>query len=226
MRIINYFRTLSKFEFALWVSSISVVTVSFLITGQGVLNLIASLIGVTALIFLAKGMILGQVLSIVFSVLYGIISYKFGYYGEMITYLFMSLPMAAISTIEWLKNPYKDSNVVKISRINKKSVAIMIVLAIITTLIFYFLLKFLNTQNLVFSTISITTSFIAAYLTALRSPYFALGYAANDIVLIVLWLLASIKDISFAPMVACFIMFLFNDLYGFVNWRRLQRWQK
>ena len=79
MRIINYFRTLSKFEFALWVSSISVVTVSFLITGQGVLNLIASLIGVTALIFLAKGMILGQVLSIVFSVLYGIISYKFGY---------------------------------------------------------------------------------------------------------------------------------------------------
>lgn len=226
MRIINYFRTLSKFEFALWVSSISVVTVSFLITGQGVLNLIASLIGVTALIFLAKGMILGQVLSIVFSVLYGIISYKFGYYGEMITYLFMTLPMAAISTIEWLKNPYKDSNVVKISRINKKSVAIMIVLAIITTLIFYFLLKFLNTQNLVFSTISITTSFIAAYLTALRSPYFALGYAANDIVLIVLWLLASIKDISFAPMVACFIMFLFNDLYGFVNWRRLQRWQK
>ena len=144
----------------------------------------------------------------------------------MITYLFMTLPMAAISTIEWLKNPYKDSNVVKISRINKKSVAIMIVLAIITTLIFYFLLKFLNTQNLVFSTISITTSFIAAYLTALRSPYFALGYAANDIVLIVLWLLASIKDISFAPMVACFIMFLFNDLYGFVNWRRLQRWQK
>lgn len=226
MRIINYFRTLSKFEFALWVSSISVVTVSFLITGQGVLNLIASLIGVTALIFLAKGMIFGQVLSIVFSVLYGIISYKFGYYGEMITYLFMTLPMAAISTIEWLKNPYKDSNVVKISRINKKSVAIMIVLAIITTLIFYFLLKFLNTQNLVFSTISITTSFIAAYLTALRSPYFALGYAANDIVLIVLWLLASIKDISFAPMVACFIMFLFNDLYGFVNWRRLQRWQK
>lgn len=226
MRIINYFRTLSKFEFALWVSSTSVVTVSFFITGQGVLNLIASLIGVTALIFLAKGMIFGQVLSIVFSVLYGIISYKFGYYGEMITYLFMTLPMAAISTIEWLKNPYKDSNVVKISRINKKSVAIMIVLAIITTLIFYFLLKFLNTQNLVFSTISITTSFIAAYLTALRSPYFALGYAANDIVLIVLWLLASIKDISFAPMVACFIMFLFNDLYGFVNWRRLQRWQK
>ena len=84
----------------------------------------------------------------------------------------------------------------------------------------------LNTANLIFSTISITTSFVASYLTFLRSPYYAIGYSANDVVLIILWILASVEDISYLPMVACFIMFLFNDLYGFYNWRRMQKRQK
>jgi len=94
-------------------------------------------------------------------------------------------------------------------------------MAAIVTSVFYFILKALNTANLIFSTISVTTSFIASYLTYLRSPYYALAYAANDIVLIALWLLASIKDSSYVPMVFCFIMFLINDIYGYINWKKM-----
>ena len=83
----------------------------------------------------------------------------------------------------------------------------------------------MGTANLLFSTISVTTSFIAAYLTYLRSPYYGLGYAANDVVLIVLWVSMSIHDISYLPMIACFVMFLINDLYGFYNWRKLSKIQ-
>lgn len=97
----------------------------------------------------------------------------------------------------------------------------MVVLSIIVTSIFYFILKTLETENLIISTLSITTSFVAGYLTYLRSPYYALGYAANDIVLIVLWILATIDDISYFPMILCFIMFLLNDLYGFHNWKKM-----
>ena len=102
----------------------------------------------------------------------------------------------------------------------------MTVLALLVTVLFYFILKALGTANLLFSTISITTSFVASYLTFLRSPYYAIGYSANDIVLIILWILASVEDVSYLPMVACFVMFLFNDLYGFYNWRRMQTRQK
>jgi nicotinamide riboside transporter PnuC len=72
------------------------------------------------------------------------------------------------------------------------------------------------------STLSVTTSFLAVSLTALRSPYYALAYTANDIVLIVLWILASIQDIAYLPMILCFVMFMVNDLYGFLNWRRMR----
>lgn len=76
------------------------------------------------------------------------------------------------------------------------------------------------------STISVTTSFIASYLTYLRSPYYALAYAANDIVLFFLWILAALVDISCLPKVLCFFIFLLNDLYGFYNWQRMRHRQR
>lgn len=83
-----------------------------------------------------------------------------------------------------------------------------------------------NTANIIPSTISVTTSFIAVYLTFRRSALYALGYAANDIVLIVLWVMAAIEDKSYISVVICFAMFLLNDLYGFVNWKKMERTQK
>ncbi|MBP3595182.1 MAG: nicotinamide mononucleotide transporter [Lachnospiraceae bacterium] len=225
------FKTLTKFEKGLWLTSLAVTLLSYLLSylfsGSGdLLNLIASLIGVTALIFVAKGLVLGQLLTVIFSVFYGIISVLFSYYGEMITYLFMTTPMAIVSAVEWIKNPYKDTQEVKVHKVTKKQLVVMWLLALLITVLFYFILKALNTANLFFSTVSITTSFVASYLTFLRSPYYAIGYSANDMVLIILWILASVEDISYLPMVACFIMFLFNDLYGFYNWRRMQKRQK
>jgi len=225
------FHSLTNFERGLWLTSLAVALLSYflsyLLSGKGdLLNLIASFIGVTALIFVAKGHVLGQLLTVVFSVFYGIISVLFAYYGEMITYLFMTTPMAIVAAVEWIKNPYKDTQEVKVHRVTKKQLVIMWLFTLLVTLLFYFILKALNTANLFFSTISITTSFVASYLTFLRSPYYALGYSANDVVLIVLWILASVEDFSYLPMVACFVMFLFNDLYGFYNWRRMQRHQE
>lgn len=72
----------------------------------------------------------------------------------------------------------------------------------------------------------LTTSFLAVYLTFRRSPYFALAYAANDIVLIILWILASLYDIRYVSVVVCFIAFFANDIYGFVSWRKMKTRQQ
>jgi len=94
------------------------------------------------------------------------------------------------------------------------------------TMVFYFILKALGNASLFVSTLSVTTSFIASYLTWRRSPWYALGYSANDVILIILWIQAARTDVSSLPMVFCFIMFLANDLYGFYNWRRMKKQQK
>ena len=76
------------------------------------------------------------------------------------------------------------------------------------------------------STLSVTTSFLAVYLTFRRSAYFPLAYAANDLVLIVLWTLAAMEDPSYLSVVICFVMFLVNDGYGFLSWSRMQKRQQ
>ncbi len=216
---------LSRFELTLWICSSLVVIISYFFSGDnGLVYTIASFIGVTALIYLAKGNVLGQILSVIFSVFYGIFSFVFGYYGETITYMFMTTPMAILAIISWLKNPYTKGEV-KVAALTKKQTIIMVMWTVFVTITFYFILKVLNTQNLLISTVSITTSFFASYLTYKRSPYFALAYAANDIVLIVLWILASITDIKYLSIVACFVMFFFNDMYGFINWKRMEKRQ-
>lgn len=221
----NYF---SKGEIALWSMSVLLICVSFAIFDkENYLTLAASLIGVTSLIFNAKGNPFGQVLMVIFSVLYGIISYSFAYYGEMITYLGMTAPMAVFALVSWLKNPYKgNKSEVEVNHIGKKEVAFMLILTAAVTAVFYFILAFFNTANLLFSTLSVTTSFIAVYLTFRRSAYFAVAYAANDIVLIILWSLAAKTDVSYLSVIICFAMFLINDLYGFISWKRMAKRQK
>lgn len=223
-RLNNYF---TKTEKILWMFSVIGIASAFLIFDrENYITLTASLIGVTSLIFCAKGNPIGQIFIIIFSWLYGLISYSFSYYGEMATYLGMTAPMAFVALISWLRNPYNgNKSEVKVNRIRKTEIVFMWVLTAVVTVIFYFVLAYFNTANIIPGTISVTTSFIAVYLTFRRSPYYAIGYAANDIVLIILWTLAAFKDISYVSVIVCFIAFLVNDIYGFFSWRKMEKKQ-
>lgn len=225
MNILKSFKNLNRFELILWLFSVAAVIASSAFTGfENPLSGAASLIGVTALIFVAKGDVSGQVLTVIFSVFYGIISYGFRYYGEMITYLCMTAPMAVMAVISWLRHPY-GKNEVRVNRLKLKEFCLLGIAAAVVTIAFYFILKAFDTENLFFSTLSVTTSFVASYLTFRRSAYYALAYAMNDIVLIILWIMAAAVDMKYLPMILCFVMFFANDMYGFINWKRMQKKQ-
>ena len=199
----------SKTDLFLWTSSVVLILISFSVFDRSnYMTLCASLIGVTSLIFSAKGNPFGQLLMVIFSLLYGIISYSFTYYGEMITYLGMTMPMAIFSLIAWLKNPYNgNKSEVKVNVLTVKEHLFMWVLTLLVTVLFYFILKHFNTANIIPSTISVTTSFLAVYLTYKRSPYFAVAYACNDIILIILWILATLYDTHYISVIVCFSTF-------------------
>lgn len=224
-RLLNYF---TKTEKILWLSSVALIICSFMIFDRSSrLSLCASLIGVTSLIFNAKGNPFGLVLMIIFSIIYGYISFSFAYYGEMVTYLGMTLPMSVFALVSWLRNPFRGNKAeVEINRIGKKEIIFMFALTTAVTAAFYFILGALDTANLIPSTFSVTTSFLAVYLTFRRDPYFAAAYAANDAVLIILWVLATVQNISYISVTVCFVAFLANDIYSFINWVRMEKRQK
>ena len=223
----NPFKKLTAFELTLWITSCILIVASFLLCGNFDYSvLIASLIGATSLIFIAKGEPIGQILTVVFSLFYGYISCTFRYWGEMITYLCMTAPMAIAATVTWIKNPYEEGkSEVKVKKLTILNLVLLLVFSAAVTAAFYFILEYFDTPNLIISTVSITTSFLASALTFLRSPYYALAYAANDIILIALWVLASFTSLSYVPMAMCFFIFLLNDSYAFFNWKRMEKRQ-
>ncbi len=223
-KILSYF---SRGEWLLWGCSAAAVVISFLLFDrENGLTLAASLVGVTSLIFAAKGHPAAQALAIIFSIMYAVISQRFRYYGEMVTYLCMTMPMAAFSLASWLRNPSDRKNEVRINHLAKKEYVLMAALTAAVTAVFYFILGYFGTANLIPSTLSVATSFAAVYLVFRRSPLYAAAYAVNDAVLLVLWAMAAAEDIRYASVLVCFAAFLVNDLYGFVNWRRMAERQR
>ena len=133
----------SRRERVLWGLSVGLVTASFLLFDrESYLTLAASLTGVTSLIFNAKGNPAGQLLMVVFSLLYGLISYGFAYYGEMVTYLGMTAPVAVCALVSWLRNPYNGRRAeVKVGRLSAVELVFSLFLTAGVTLVFYYILK-------------------------------------------------------------------------------------
>ena len=226
--LINPFKSLRKREWLIWGISLFLVIISNIFSGKvSFVTFMGPVIGVTALIFVAVGNVWGQILSVVFAVFYAISSWKLKYYGEVFTYLGMTAPIALMSVFSWLKNPYeKGKSEVKIHRMKKSEIIVMFVLTALVTFMFYFVLKFFNTASLITSTVSIATSFLASYLMFYRNSYYAVAYALNDVVLMVLWIIASIKDSVYIPVLMCFIVFFINDIYGFISWKIREKKQR
>lgn len=227
MKMKNPFKTLSVFEWILMMTSVVVVTISFLIPQEkDVVSLIASLFGVISLIFLAKGNVFGQMLCLIFSTLYAVVSFYNKLYGEIIIYGCITLPVCISQIISWIRHPFKDNNEVEVGKTTLKSILIPLLISLSVSVGVYFLLKAFNTQSLTLSTLSFGFSLFASLLGYFRSPYFCLGFVFNDIVVISLWAIQAAENISVLPMVFCFVMFLLNDLYGTFNWKRMEKRQK
>lgn len=227
MKLRNPFKNLTKFEWALWIFSLVTIITSFFAVGNTqYANLAASLLGVTSLIFAARGDAFGMVLMIAFSALYATVSFFAKYYGETIIYMFMQLPCAVTSLISWLRHPTgKGAAEVKIGKFSKKHIFIIVPLVAGVTTAAYFTLRAFDTANLIVSTISVATSLTALYLMILRIPAYALAFILNDLVLITLWGVACATSLDYLSLTVCFSIFLLNDTYTFICWTKRKKRQ-
>ena len=215
------FENFNKKELAAWVLSLSLIMLSQLLLGNTEWAFMAvSMVGISALIYTAKGHVMGPLIMILFSITYSLISLSFGYYGEAITYGGMTLPMSILALIAWVKHPSSEKNQVKTAVLTKREWLICGLYSIIVTTILGAVLYLFDTPNLVLSTISVTTSFVAVYLTYKRSQYYAVAYALNDLILIGLWVYASTTHEAYIPLVVCFSLFLIYDIYGYIAWNK------
>ena len=188
---------------------------------------VVSLVGVVSVMTVAKGLVFAPFINIAYNIIYSIISVLQHYYGEAIIYIGLMIPIAVASIVSWLRNKNKENtSTVQVNKIKGIEYLYLFIGAICATVAFYFLLRALNTSELIISTLSLISSVIASYLLLRRCSYYALAFVANDIILIVLWTMAIIYyGTQFLPIVISFCIFLINDIYGFIHWKIQERKQ-
>jgi len=209
----------------MFVSSIRARTVGIIFKSD-LLTTICSIVGIITALLLAKGKNLGQIFGLLIVALYSIVSFKSGYYGEVIIYLCIMLPMYVVGIVSWIKHQNKDTNTVEVNNIKIKEWIIVLFVSTVCFIGIYFLLKAFNTNQLFISSLSVIDSLFAVYLGVRRSKYSFYFYVVNDLILILLWGIPVVTGtIILIPMVFNPLINLINDLYGIYNWKKLEKMQ-
>lgn len=220
---IKYFKNWTRFEKILLIASVLLISLVGIIFKADLLTTICSIVGVITALLLAKGKNLGQIFGLLIVALYSIVSFKNGFYGEVIIYLCIMLPMYIIGIVSWIRHQNKDTDTVEVNKIEIKEWIIVLIASIICFIGIYFLLKAFNTKELFISSISVIDSLFAIYLGVRRSKYSFHFYVFNDLILILLWGIPVISgEIILIPMVFNPIINLINDIYGIHNWKKLE----
>lgn len=221
------FKDWTKLERVLLFGSVILVSIVGIIFKSDVLTTICSIVGIVTALLLAKGKKLGQIFGLLISLLYSIVSFKNGFYGEVIIYLCIMFPMYIIGIISWIKHKNNQTNTVELNNIKMKEWIIVFIVSIIAFIGINILLKIFNTKELFISSLSVIDSLFAIYLSVRRSKYSFYFYVVNNIILIVLWGLPVINgNYILIPMVFNPIINLINDSYGIYNWKKLEKLQK
>ena len=224
VNIKKLFYNWTKFEILLLVISIISVGVTGILCNSSILTQLCSITGILCAITQAKGKVISQFIGLVIVVLYSILSFQNKFYGEVIIYIFIMLPLFISGIISWIKNLNKETNTVNKNTLHKNEWIILTIVSIILFVILYYLLKYFNTNQLLVSTLSLVTSLFATYLVARRSKYGFLFYIGNDIILFILWGGQIIKgDFALIPILVNPIINFINDSYAWKSWNKREK---
>ena len=220
------FKDWTNFEKVLLFGSIIIVGLVGILFKSDLLTISCSIVGIITALLLAKGKNLGQVFGLLITILYSIVSFKNKYYGEVLIYALLMLPMYIIGIITWINHKNEKTNSVEINTINKEEWVIVSIVFVGVFICIYYLLKTFNTNELVVSTISVLASLFAVYLQIRRSKYSFSFYMVNDIILMFLWGMPVVRgSYILFPMLLNPTINLINDAYGFYNWKKTEKIQ-
>ncbi|MDD4350956.1 MAG: nicotinamide riboside transporter PnuC [Clostridia bacterium] len=209
----------TKFELILWASCIVAVCTISIIFKSGVLIATCSLIGAASTFLQAKGKAVAQIFAIITVVLYSLVSYAQGLYGEVLTYVVLMLPLAIASLISWVKNTDEEKTV-KVRELNKKQLMMLPLYFVAEFVVVYFILKAINTSFLFASTLSVATSVISVVLMIIRSKYGFVSFFIDEMTSIILWSFPIIVlgNLTLLPLLINPIVNSINHLYGWKVW--------
>jgi nicotinamide mononucleotide transporter len=220
-KLVNIFREWTIIELVLLASTLILIIGSGILYKSSWITIIASLSGTLYALYQARGKVLAQFIGIIEVILYSYLSYTNKYYGEVLLYVLLVLPLNITGIFSWIKNKSDITKKVIQSELKRREWLILGIGSVVLFFIIYLLLRYFNTSELLVSTFSLVIYLIATYLVVRRSKYGFLFYILSDIILIILWSIPIFKgDLLLIPILFEPLILLFNDTYGWISWSK------
>ncbi|MEG2869694.1 MAG: nicotinamide riboside transporter PnuC [Terrisporobacter sp.] len=184
--------------------------------------LISGVTGIIGVVLCAKGKVSTYIFATVNVALYAIICYQNALYGEVMLNAFYFIPMNIIGFFLWSKRKGDDGNV-EAKTLTKNQLAVLFVGLAIAIFAYYQLLKSLGGNLQLVDSITTVTSVVALILQVTRYREQWLVWILVNIVSIVMWVMLLNTPEGSVTMIVMWTAYLFNSIYGYVNWSKLSK---
>ena len=223
----KYFKDWKLFEKIILSLSLLIILIVGIIFKSDFFTLFTALTAVSTTMLLAKGKKEAYILYLICILLYIYVSYSNRYFGEVILYIFLILPMCISSLITWIRHPNKETNTVEVNLITKKERSIVYLLILPLSFCLYYLLRAFNTNELLVSVFTFICSLLANYYQIRRNKMSFYFYIIEDVSLLILWIIPIINgNLSLLPLIINSTFNLISDSYGIYNWKKLEEKQR
>ena len=195
----------------------------FVICPDSPLNIIAGLAGVVSVVMCAKGRTMFYFIGFIQTITYLVLSWQNNFYGEVLENLFYFVTMIW-GIVVWKKNEIKNDDGTEDVIAKKFTVAqwiISIISAIIATMVMGLFLDSIGSAQAYTDAATNVMAIFAQILMVRRYREQWVWWFVIDVFCIKLWWVAGNWS-----MVAMYIAWTANTIYGFINWSLLNKRQK
>lgn len=223
----NQFLGWSKFEKLLISAMLVALMYTSYVWQDSPVGIICTITGVLCVVLVSKGSIWNYFWGVINVVLYAYISYNAGYGGDFVLNAFYYFPMNFIGLYLWYKNyGNKKDNIVDVQVMSKKDTVLAFILLAFAT---FAIGKFMPTVNSLLGMDSNPAPFIDAFTTAgsVIAMYLMIRRNASQWLM---WIVVNVLSVymwTFVyadyTMTIMWSAYLLNAIYGYYNWKRLEK---
>lgn len=187
----------------------------------------------------SRGKVVGIYLGLIECLMYVFICFKSGLYGEIIKMCAINIPLNIFSLVNWTKSlkeqkqkkySTENENTVTIKKLKPKSYVYISLISIVLYVGFFFGLKVLGTNALIFSTAVLVLTVFSKILSGLRYKENYLFSLVAGVLSTCMWvevIITSAKsgsfDYSTLLMILNSLAIVTNDIQGYSIWKSMYR---
>lgn len=204
----------------------------FFLTDGSILGFIASMTGMLAVVLVAKGRISNYFFGIIQVSVYGYLAYTYSLFGEAMLNILFYLPTQFIGLYLWSRNKVsKEESTtgeqVEVKRLTGKQWVGLSVLTVSSVIFYALLLKNIGGASVGLDSITTVLSVIAQILMLKRYAEQWIMWIVINVLSIIMWLVVLLaQEGNDWSMLVMWSAFLFNSIYGYINWVKMGKKQE